>query len=115
MYNYSLKLTYNTSADDDIYRNELMQVFGIQTYNGEIINNVINKEIIPLGKNHFEPIYETMNKYNEFPFPLDKPVCITLLLGWEYFYLFHLCLGEIKENKVTDSITNLISELKKKK
>ena len=34
MYNYSLKLTYNVSLDDDVYRNELMQAFGIQTYNG---------------------------------------------------------------------------------
>jgi hypothetical protein len=115
MYNYSLKLTYNVSLDDDVYRNELMQAFGIQTYNGEIINNVINKEMIPLVKDHFKPIYKTMNEYNKFPFPLDKSVCITLLFGWEYFYLFHLCLGEIKENKITDSITNLISELIKTK
>ena len=115
MYNYSLKLTYNVSSDDDVYRNELMQVFGIQVYNGEIINNIINKEIIPLVKDHFQPIYKTMTKHNEFPFPLDESVCITLLLAWEYFYLFHLCLGEIKENKITDSITNLISELIKTK
>jgi len=115
MYNYSFKLTYNTSADDDIYRNELMRVFNIQTYDGDIINDVINKEIIPMLKGHFEPIYKIMNDYNKFPFPLEIPICITLLLGWEYFYLFHLCIGEIKENKVTDSITNLISELIKKK
>jgi hypothetical protein len=113
MYNYSLKLTYNITENDDIYRNELMQVFGIQTYNGEIINNTINKEIIPLVKTHFEPIYKTMNEYNKFPFSLDESICMTLLLAWEYFHLFHLCLGEIKENKITDSITNLISELKK--
>jgi len=115
MYNYSFKLTYNASTDDNIYRNELMQVFDIKTYNGDIINDVINKEIIPCVKDHFEPIYTIMNKYNEFPFPLDKSMCITLLLSWEYFYLFHMCIGEIKDNKITDSITNLISELKKRK
>ena len=53
MYNYSFKLTYNTSTDDNIYRNELMQVFDIKTYNGDIINDVINKEIIPCVKDHF--------------------------------------------------------------
>ena len=31
------------------------------------------------------------------------------------FHLLHRCLGEIKQNKITDSITNLICELKKDK
>jgi len=114
MYNYSFILTYNASSDDDIYRNELMQVFDIQTYNGIIINDVINNELLPLIKDYFGLVYKTMNEYNKFPFALDESMCITLLLSWEYFHLFHLCIGEIKEKKITDSITNLISELKKK-
>jgi len=113
MYNYSLKLIYNTLDDDDVYRNELMKVFGMHSYNGVTINNTINNELIPLVKDHFQLVYKTMNKYNKFPFPLDESVCMTLLLSWEYFYLFHLCIGEIKENKIENSITNLISELKK--
>ena len=54
-----------------------------------------------------------MNEENELPIPLDEYTCIILLLAWENFYLFHRCLGEIKTNKITDSITTLISELKK--
>ncbi len=115
MYNYSLKLTYNTLDDDDVYRNELLQVFNITSYNGSSINNTINKELIPLIKHHFKLVYQIMNKYNQFPFPLEESVCITLLLAWEYFHLFHLCIGEIKDNKITNSITNLISELKNNK
>jgi len=113
MYNYSLKLTYNNSSDDNIYRNELMKVFNIETYNGDKINDTINKELIPLAKDYFQPVYEIMNNNNRFPFPLDESVCITLLLSWEYLYLFHPCIGEIKEGKTTDTITTLISELKK--
>ena len=56
-----------------------------------------------------------MNEENELPIPLDEYTCIILLLAWEHFYLFHRCLGEIKTNKITDSITILISELKKTK
>ena len=115
MYNYSLKLTYRTSNDDDVYRDELMQAFDIQTYDSEVINNIINKELNPLLKDQFLIVYQTMNKHNQFPFTLEDSVCVTLLLSWEYFNLFHLCLGEIKENKITNSITNLISELIKTK
>ena len=112
MYNYSLKLTYKASSDD-VYRDELMKVFNIESYDGNAINDTINKELIPLVRDYFQPVYETMNKHNRFPFPLDESVCMTLLLSWEYFYLFHPCVGEIREKKITDTITTLISELKK--
>ena len=56
---------------------------------------------------------ELMNKHNQLPIPLDDYTCIILLLAWEYFYLFHRCIGEIKTNNITDSITSLISEIKK--
>ena len=41
MYNYSLKLTYNDSSEDDDYRDELLQAFSIKKYD----DNIINKEI----------------------------------------------------------------------
>jgi hypothetical protein len=113
MYNYSLKLTYNNSSEDNIYRNELMKVFNIELYDGNAINDIINKELIPLVKDYFQPVYETMNKHNRFPFPLDESLCMTLLLSWEYLYLFHPCIGEIKDGKISNTITTLISELKK--
>jgi hypothetical protein len=90
-----------------------MEAFGIQIYNGDTINEIVNTELIPLVKDHFQSVYEFLNKYNTFPFPLDDSVCITLLLSWEYFDLFHSCIGEIKQNNSENSITNLLSELKK--
>ena len=115
MYNYSLKLTYNDSSEDDDYRDELLQAFSIKKYDDNIVNKEITDNIIPLVEPHFKSIYALMNEQNKFPFPLDDYVCIIFLLSWEYFYLFHRCLGEIKQNKITDSITNLICELKKDK
>jgi len=115
MYNFNYKLTYNESDDDDVYRKELLDVFFLKEYNGEKINSTVNKIIKPLIKPHFKAIFEYMNKENELPIPLDDYTCIILLLSWEYFYLFHRCIGEIKTNNITDSIRNLLSELKKTK
>jgi len=35
MYNFSYKLTYNESSDDDVYRKELLDVFFLNEYNGD--------------------------------------------------------------------------------
>jgi len=114
MYNYSLKLTYHDMDSDDIYRKELLQVFNLKEYSDNAISEKI-KYIIPIIASRFGEIFEELQKMNKFPFPLDDHLCITLLLSWEYFHLFHKCIGEIKENKITDSITNLLNELKNKK
>ena len=115
MYNFNYKLTYNESDDDDVYRKELLDVFFLKEYNGEKINSTVNNIIKPLIKPHFKAIFEYMNKENELPIPLDDYTCIILLLSWEYFYLFHRCIGEIQLNNIQNSIRNLLSELKKTK
>ena len=115
MYHFSYKLTYNESPDDDLYRKQLLDVFFLKEYDGDKINNTVNNIIKPLIKPHFKEVFEYMNKKNELPIPLDDYTCIILLLSWEYFYLFHRCIGEIKLNNVQNSITNLLSELKKNK
>ena len=113
MYNFSYKLTYNESSDDDVYRKELLDVFFLNEYNGDKINLSVNNIIKPLINPHFKEVFELMNKHNNLPISLDDYTCIILLLAWEYFYLFHRCIGEIKTNNITDSITSLISEIKK--
>jgi len=113
MYDFTYKLTYNESSDDNVYRKELLDVFFLKEYNGDKINDTVNNLIKPLIQPHFEGVFKIMNEQNELPIPLDEYTCIILLLAWENFYLFHRCLGEIKTNKITDSITTLISELKK--
>jgi hypothetical protein len=115
MYNFNYNLTYNESDDDDVYRNELLEVFFLSKYDGEKINSSVNNIIKPLIKPYFKDVFELMNKENELPIALDDYTCIILLLSWEYFYLFHRCIGEIKRKDVKDSITNLLSELKKNK
>jgi len=113
MYNYSLQLCYRNDSQDTPYRDEMLQAFNIETYDEDVINSTIDLEIIPLVEDHFNPIYDTMNKYNQFPFPLDKLTCIKLLFSWEYFYLFHQCIGEIKREEIKDSIVNLLNVLNK--
>ena len=115
MYHFSYKLTYNESPDDDLYRKQLLDVFFLKEYEKNKINNTVNNIIKPLIKPHFKEVFEYMNKENELPIPLDDYTCIILLLSWEYFYLFHRCIGEIQINNIQNSITNLLSELKKTK
>lgn len=113
MYNYSLQLTYKNDICDDMYRKELLNAFHLEKYDNSVISNEIQNNILPLIEESFGEIFTMLNKHSTFPFPLDNQLCVTLLLSWEYFHLFHLCIGEIKENNVKNSITNLINEIKK--
>ena len=115
MYNYSLKLSYKQSDNDDTYRKEILKVMNLDKYDNKDIQNIIKTEIIPVLEPHFHEVFELMKKYNEFPFALDNEACVILLFAWEYFDLLHLCLGEINKNNITNSITNLINELKSRK
>ena len=51
MYDFTYKLTYNESDDDDVYRKELLDVFLLKEYNGDKINNTVNNIIKPLIQN----------------------------------------------------------------
>lgn len=118
MYNYSLKLTYNESDSDTIYRKELLEAFKLKEYDFNKITGVLDEEIMPLVKQYFDPVFESLNKHNRFPFALDKHICSTILLSWEYFYLFHNCVGEIYQknnDKITTSIKTLISAIEKQR
>lgn len=115
MYNYSLKLSYKQSDRDDTYRKELLKAMNLENYNNDAISNIIKTEILPILEPHFDEVFTLIKTYSEFPVPLNNEMCLTLLFAWEYFDLLHLCLGEIKENKVKNSITNLINELESRK
>ena len=115
MYNYSLKLSYKKSDNDDTYRKELLKAMNLENYNNDDIFNVIKTEILPFVEPHFDEVFTLIKTYSEFPFSLNNEACVILLFAWEYFDLLHLCLGEIKENKVENSITNLINELESRK
>ena len=123
MYNYSLELSYKNSDNDTIYRKELLEAFRLKEYDFDKITSILDTEIIPIIKNHFDPIFKALNKYNRFPFSLDEKICCTILLSWEYFYLFHKCIGEIfiekiydnNQIKIGEAITELISAIEKER
>ena len=114
MYNYSLKLSYKTDRDNT-YRKEILKAMNLEKYDNDVISNIIKTEILPLLEPHFLNVFTLIKTYSEFPVPLNNEMCLTLLFAWEYFDLLHLCIGEIKENKVENSITNLINELESRK
>jgi hypothetical protein len=115
MYNYSLKLSYKQSDRDDTYRKELLKAMNLEKYDTDAISNIFKTEILPLLEPHFINVFSMIKNNFQLPVLLDNEMCLTLLFAWEYFDLLHLCLGEIKENKVENSITNLIAELESRK
>ena len=113
MYNHLLKLTYRNFENDDVYRNEILAVFNLEKYNDDFISNEIKNNILPLIEPHFKEIFSLLKTQISFPFELDNRLCVTLLLSWQFFDLFHVCIGEIKENNIQNSITELLNKIKK--
>ena len=114
MYNHLLKLTYKNFKDDDIYRNEILAVFNLKKYDDDVISNEIKNNILPLVEPHFKEIFSLLKIQTALPLELDNRLCVILLLSWQFFDLFHLCIGEIKENKIKNSIAQLLNEIKNK-
>ena len=113
MYNHLLKLTYRNFESDDVYRNEILAVFNLKKYDDDLISNEIKNSILPLIEPHFKEIFSLLKTQTPFPFELDNILCVTLLLSWQFFDLFHVCIGEIKENDIQNSIAELLNEIKK--
>lgn len=98
------KLMDNPEDQDQLYRIQLLQAFDLQTWNEEVINDILMelfsklnsnadfKNIIEKAKENkeFLEIFERLNIAN-----VDDDLVFTMLFKYEYFDLLHSCIADI--------------------
>lgn len=111
MYNTKVICTYNTSEvflesdeinesekefiRDSIYRQELLNILGIEEYNENEMNTAINKLYIKLlGSNELR---DCMAKMAAQFLCEDLELGLMLLYAYDYMYLSHTCVSEYLE------------------
>ena len=102
--NLNFNCTYHTNNNtDEVYQNELL--LALQS-----------KDIDDLPKKLFDDLYDEI-KCKEIDVLLDgcaknyiyandKIIQIMILFSWDYFYLFHGCLKDLKKNIPFDKSSN---------
>ena len=117
MYNTSVICTYNTSevfletddiTDDDkefvrqtLYRQELLNILGIEDYDDEEINKVVH-DAYERVKECCE-IKKCIDKVLTYIMVPDEEIGFMLLLSYDYLYISHICISEFLETgKVSD-------------
>jgi|TARA_B100000795_G_scaffold93235_2_gene68226 hypothetical protein len=101
MYNYLLELTYKDIDSDEVYRNELLDVFGLSEYNDEVNKNIDN--LYTEHAEFFKDVIISIRKHNRLSMvrELDENTAFMFLFSWEYFYETHEVLKAINSNHDT--------------
>jgi len=125
MYNTKVKCTYNTSEvfletdeisndekefiRDTLYRQELLDILGIQEYNEDEINCGIH-ELYEKIKSCI-PLKECMEKMSGRFMSEDLELGLMILFAYDYMYLSHICISEyLDTGKISEkNIMNLKS------
>ena len=117
MYNTKVNITYNTSEvflesdeitedekgfiRDTLYRQELLNIFGIEEYNEKKIDLSIHKLYKKIqGCNELK---DCMTKLASYFMSEEDELGLMILFSYDYMYLTHICISEYLE-------TNQISE-----
>jgi len=114
MYNTKVICTYNTSevfletdtiTDDEkefirdaIYRQELLNILGMDDYNETEIDKAIH-ELYEIVKDNTE-LKECMIKLANHFMSVDDEFGLMLLFAYDYMYLTHICISELLESGI---------------
>jgi len=122
-YDYDLLCTYHLIENDEnlsslCYQNQLLQVFKLNNYDSQKIDNNIIKlfNILRDDEEILEIIDILSNKLTIFQFlkqnnqKLDNSFIFQMLISYDYFYLFHNSFIHYKTNKSLNKSS--FSELK---
>ena len=118
MYNTKIVCTYNTSeiflehdkisdnekefVRDAIYRQEFLNILGIEDYNNYIeMESKIHELYKKVNNNTF--LKECMLKLSGKFFNIDHEFGLMLMFSYDYMYLTHICISELLD-------TGIISE-----
>ena len=95
MYNFDLILTYkdpsNNDNSDELYRNEFLDVFNLESYDEKNINEELNN-LYYKQQSIFSVILKYFSENHKFPIELTPEQCFPFLFSWEYFYITHQCI-----------------------
>jgi hypothetical protein len=126
MYNTTIVCTYNTPeifietdniVEEDktfirnvIYRQELLNIFGMEDYNDDTMKTAFN-ELYEKVKD-CEELKECMLKIDAVFMYGDKEMCFITLFSYDYMYLTHICISEFLESgKITEINKNNLIDI----
>lgn len=99
MYTYNAVIDYKKSDEDDLYREQICLVFGVDEYNHDVVINCIR--LFYRKYLHNESFTELI-EFAKTKFQEDEPIyAFMYLFSWDYFELLHLCLNDLNN---TDNI-----------
>ena len=116
MYNTKIVCTYNTSdvfiesdnitdeekefIRDTIYRQELLNILGMEDYNETEMDKAINELYEKVKEN--KELKECMVKLASHFMSIDETFGRMILFAYDYMYLTHICISEfIETGKIT--------------
>ena len=114
MYNYSLNLTYRDFPDDAQYRKELLQVFGLTSYDSELTRKI--EKLYFLHPHYFDEAIHYLQETSSLSYLLEgKEDCFLLLFTYSNFLETHRYLGEIlsKGDNIAVKKQHLLDHLKR--
>ena len=121
MYNYDIEINYNHIEDDlqnREYQKQLLKVFS--TDNGNILKiNQIQCQLYQHYKSN-ESLNEILDYFKNnqriIPLELSLETCFVFLFSFDFFYHFHKCLQDLKnENNISEVNKEILYFLIKKK
>jgi hypothetical protein len=117
MYNTKIVCTYNTSdvflesdnitdeekefIRDTIYRQELLNILGMDDYNENEMDKAINELYEKVKKNN--ELKECMVKLASHFMSIDETFGLMIMFAYDYMYLTHICISEfINTGKISE-------------
>ena len=118
MYNTKVICTYNTpevffASDkitdeekdfirDTIYRQELLDIFGMDDYNEKEMDRAIQELYEKIRDN--KELKECMLKSASHFMSIDEDFGLMIMFAYDYMYLTHICVSELlKTGKITEN------------
>jgi hypothetical protein len=111
MYNTNLVCTYNTDKiflnfenisekqkgflQDEIYRQELLNILGLEEYNEEKISSSIH-ELYERIKENIQLKECMINLASNF-ISTDEEIGLIMMFSFDYMYITHICISEFLE------------------
>jgi hypothetical protein len=118
MYNTHFICTYNTPevflesdilSDDEkkfvrdvIYRQELLNILGMENFNDSEMEREMERIIHELFKKVSENLFlkECMIKLSERFLNIDQEIGLMLMFSFDYMYLTHICISELLDTGI---------------